>query len=115
MAHGRQMEYSCRQCSQHVIRNVLGTMSGNKTFVSFPDPYLSLEDNIREIGGEECALRVTQAFRRVEELIAAEDDATLVEQFGICRPFNVSRHSMDIGMFSEGLIDQISAFIDRYQ
>lgn len=83
--------------------------------VFFADPYLSIADNIREIGGEDCGDRVTEAFRQVEELIAREDDATLVEEFGICRPFNVSTFSMDIGMFSEGLINQISAYIDRYQ
>lgn len=81
----------------------------------FAAPYLTIADNIREIGGEECADRLTQAFRQIEELIAREDDAVLVEEFGICRPFNVSAHSMDIGMFSEGLIIQISSFIDRYQ
>lgn len=78
-------------------------------------PYLSIAENIREIGGEACGDRVTQAFSQIEELIASEDDTTLVEEFGICRPFNVSQYSMDIGMLSEGLINQINAFIDRYQ
>lgn len=58
---------------------------------------------------------MTQAFIQIEELIARADDATLVEEFGICRPFNVSLHSMDIGKFSEGLINQISGYIDRHQ
>lgn len=83
--------------------------------VFFPAPYLSIADNIRENGGEDCGDRVTQAFRQIEELIASEDDATLVEEFGICRPFNVSVYSLDIGMFSEGLINQISTYIDRHQ
>lgn len=76
---------------------------------------MSIADNIREIGGDDCGDRVTQAFRQIEEIIAREDDATLVEEFGICRPFNVSTYSMDIGMFSEGLINQISTHVDRYQ
>lgn len=77
--------------------------------------YTSIAENIRSVGGEECGDRVAEAFRQIEELIAREDDETLVQEFGICRPFNVSRYSMDIGMFSEGLINQISGFIERYQ
>lgn len=84
-------------------------------FTFLPAPYLSIADNIRENGGQDCGDRVTDAFRQIEELIANADDATLVEEFGICRPFNVSQHSMDIGMFSEGVINQISTYIDRNQ
>lgn len=92
-------------------------MFGNGTsfFLFFAAPYLSIAENIREIGGETCGDRVVQAFRQIEELIARADDTTLVTEFGICRPFNVSVYSMDIGRFSEGLIDQISSYIDRYQ
>lgn len=76
---------------------------------------MSVAENIREIGGDECGDRVTAAFQQIEALIASEDDATLVQEFGICRPFNVSRYSMDIGMFSEGIINQISGYFERYQ
>lgn len=76
---------------------------------------MSIAENIRENGGENCGDRVTQAFTQIEELIASEDDATLVEEFGICRPFNATQYSMDIGMLSEGLINQINAYIDRHQ
>lgn len=60
----------------------------NKHF--FLAVYQTVADNIREIGSYECGDRVTEAFEQIEELIASGDDETLVEEFGICRPFNIS-------------------------
>lgn len=53
--------------------------------------YQTVADNIREIGSYECGDRVTEAFQQIEQLIASGDDETLVEEFGICRPFNISK------------------------
>jgi hypothetical protein len=75
--------------------------------------YNTVADNIREVGSYDCGDRVTEAFRQIDQLIAAGDDATLVEEFGICRPFNISSR-MDIAMFSEGVVEQISAQFERF-
>lgn len=50
-----------------------------------------MAENIREVGSYECGDRVAEAFAQIEELIASGDDETLVEEFGICRPFNISK------------------------
>lgn len=61
--------------------------------------YNTVADNIREVGSYECGDRVTEAFQQIEQLIVAGDDETLVEEFGICRPFNISKSPV---CFSEG-------------
>lgn len=75
------------------------------------DNYDILSSNIFEYGGDPCAMRVHQAFHEIEHMLMMEHDSTLVEEFSICRPWNISHH-MDVGIFSENLIGQISDFFD---
>lgn len=55
-----------------------------------------------------------ESFRQIEELIRSGNDESMIEEFGICRPFDIS-NDMDLGMFAEGLIEQISGHFERFQ
>lgn len=76
--------------------------------------YNWLASNIEEYGGRACSDRVRAAFQAIQQQLIAGDDTLLVEQFSICRPWNISNH-MDVGLMSEGTIAQIADFFNSNQ
>lgn len=76
--------------------------------------YDLLSSNIFEHGGDACGFRVEAAFEEVERQLVSLNDSVLVNEFRICRPWNISNH-MDVGIFSELLINQITEFINQEQ
>lgn len=80
----------------------------------FLENYDILSSNLFEYGGEVCGIRAEAAFLEVERHLASLNDSVLVSEFRICRPWNISNH-MDVAIFSELLIDQISKFINQEQ
>lgn len=84
----------------------------NKNFI--PAVYLTFSANILEYGSIECRDWVLESFRQIEQLITSGDGETLIEEFGICRPFDVN-NNMDLGMFAESVIEQISGHFERFQ
>lgn len=58
-----------------------------------------------------CGDRVQLAFAEIERQLLSGNDSVLVQEFRICRPWNISNH-MDVGLFSEGVINQLGDYFD---
>lgn len=80
----------------------------------FIDYHEQLSNNIRSIGGNECAARVARAFQQIDDEILSRNDSLLADEFSLCRPWNISSE-MDVDLFFDGTIGLIDKYIEVNQ
>lgn len=83
-------------------------------FLFLLDFYNNLESNILYRGGQDCALRIENAFEIMDYLIENDENEYLQERMNLCNPVD-SSSDHDIAMFFEYNIAFISDYIDNNQ
>lgn len=96
-------------------KNIAHRTTITRYFLIFlTDNYDYLSSNVFLYGGDACGFRLRYAFDAIEGRLNEQDGDTLIDAFKLCPSWDVS-NSMDVSLFSETLIEQISNFIDTKQ
>lgn len=79
---------------------------------NFSGYFDNLSYNLQRHGGDECHLRVKNAFDVLEYLIENAEAEYLQERLRLCKPLEVD-NDQEVGFLIERLIDYISAYIKQ--
>lgn len=112
--HGGFMAVIARQKYPHLVDGVWSSSGIFSHVVYLNDTSMHLESVIRNIGGEQCANQIRNAFIEIENLIDAGRGEELGEAMNLCVPFSETT-VQSVASLHRGLFELFHEYINIYQ
>jgi hypothetical protein len=109
-SYGATVAVLMRQKYPHLVDAVWASGAKLMPSLNNVEPVQIVERGIRQFGGEECAARIQNGLREIDEMIVTNNTRQLRRTFRLCFPLPFQSGDMDLWFFKEYLVSYFESY-----